>query len=171
MKAIEFDKLLVKVRKAVEICGRCDDCPYECPYGGKNNECPKKLHEDIELLLAAFSEQLEAAKAEKSEICQKVVVIEDERMYLEKRLKHLLQSETIRQFDAISPRGGDYERDISELDEIMKSTAQKEASEAIFKKIAKNCESDMSADELKKTIEAFDHLRQACKGVLTKAYW
>lgn len=167
MESKRFDELKEKVKTAVTTCGRCD----ECPYGGENDKCPKKLHRDVEVLLDAFDEQMKAIIAEKSDICRKVVDIENERMYLEKRLKHLLQSETIRKFDEISPRSGDYERDISDLDEMMKSSAQKEAAEAIFAKIAKNCENgDMSAEELKKHVEVFDHMRQACKGGFTRIY-
>lgn len=167
MESEKFDELMKKVKTAVTKCGRCD----ECPYGGENDECPKKLHKDIGALLDAFKEQMSAVIAEKNDICRKVVDIENERMYLEKRLKHLLQSETIRQFDAFSPRNGDYERDISDLDEMMKSSDQKRAAEAIFAKIAKNCEKDdMSADELKKHVEVFDHMRQACKGGFTRIY-
>lgn len=168
MERKKFDEIMEKVKTAVTKCGRCD----ECPYGSENDKCPKQLHKDVEVLLNAFKEQMQAVIAEKSDICRKVADIENERMYLEKRLKHLLQSETIRQFDAILTRGGAYERDISDLDEMMKSSAQKEAAEAIFAKIAKNCENDdMSAEELKKHVEVFDHMRQACKGLFTKMYW
>ena len=166
MERQEYDNLFEKVKTAVTTCGRCD----ECPYGGENNKCPKQLHRDVRTLIDAFDEQMQAVIAEKSDIARKVIAIEDERMYLEKRLKHLLQSETIRQFDAISPRGGDYERDIAELDEMIKGSAQKEAIDALFKKIAKNCENELSVDEIKKYAECFDHLRQVCKGLFTKMY-
>lgn len=167
MESKRFNEIMGKVKTALSVCNRCD----ECPYGDVNNECPKQLHGDVRTLIDAFDEQLQAVIAEKSDIARKVVAIEDERMYLEKRLKHLLESETIRQFDAISPRSGDYERDISDLDEMMKSSAQKEAAEAIFAKIVKNCENhNMSAEELKKHVEVFDHMRQACKGGFTRIY-
>lgn len=167
MESKKFDEIKEKIKAAMSVCNRCDECPYDKEVDG----CPRNLHRDVKTLVDGFDEQIQAVIAEKNDICRKVVDIENERMYLEKRLKHLLQSETIRQFDAISPRNGDYERDISDLDEMMKSSAQKEAAEAIFAKIARICENgDMSAEELKKHVEVFDHLRQACKGLFTKMY-
>lgn len=167
MESKRFNELMEKVKTAMSVCNRCDECPYDKEVDG----CPRNLHRDVKTLVDAFDEQMQAIIAEKNDICRKVVDIENERMYLEKRLKHLLQSETIRQFDQISPRNGDYERDISDLDEMMKSSAQKEAAEAIFAKIVKNCENhNMSAEELKKHVEVFDHMRQACKGGFTRIY-
>lgn len=167
MESKKLYELRKKVETAMSVCNRCD----ECPYGDVDNGCPKQLHRDVRTLIDAFKEQMSAVIAEKNDICRKVVDIENERMYLEKRLKHLLQSETIRQFDAISSRNGDYERDISDLDEMMKNSVQKRAAEAIFAQIAKNCEKDdMSAEEIKKHVEVFDHMRQACKGEFTRLY-
>lgn len=118
MENEKFEELMEKVKTAMSVCLRCDRCD-ECPYDKEDNGCPKQLHSDFRTLIYAFDEQMQAVIAEKSDIARKVIAIEDERMHLEKRLKHLLQSETIRQFDAISPRGGDYERDITELDEMI----------------------------------------------------
>ena len=166
MESKRFDELMEKVKIAGTVYPVCD----QCPYNGQNN-CLKSFHGDVRVLIDEFAERLKDEQAKVNNYIKESERMRIERDALERRLKHILQSETIRQFDAILTRGGDYERDISDLDEMMKSSAQKEAAEAIFAKIAKNCENDdMSAEELKKHVEVFDHMRQACKGGFTRIY-
>lgn len=166
MESKRFDELMEKVKTAGLAYPVCD----QCPYNGQNN-CLISFHRDVRVLIDEFAERLKDEQAKVNNYIKESEQMRIERDALERRLKHLLQSETIRQFDAISPRSGDYERDISDLDEMMKSSAQKEAAEAIFAKIVKNCENhNMSAEELKKHVEVFDHMRQACKGVFTRIY-
>lgn len=166
MENKKFEELMEKVKIAGSVYPLCD----QCQYNGKNN-CLKSFHRDVGVLIDEFAERLKDEQAKVNNYIKESEQMRIERDALERRLKHLLQSETIRQFDAISPRDGDYERDITELDEMIKGSAQKEAIDALFKKIAKNCENELSADEIKKHVECFDHLRQACKGLFTKMYW
>ena len=166
MENKKFEELMEKVKIAVSSYPLCD----QCPYNGQS-KCLISFHRDVKAVINGFAEKLEDEQATVNNYIKELEEMRIERDALERRLKHLLQSETIRQFDAISPRGGDYERDITELDEMIKGSAQKEAIDALFKKIAKNCENELSADEIKKHVECFDHLRQACKGLFTKMYW
>lgn len=166
MESKKFDELMEKVKIAGTVYPVCDQCPYN-----SQNNCLARFHGDVKVLIDGYAERLKDEQAKVYNYIKESEQMRIERDVLERRLKHLLQSETIRQFDAISPRNGDYERDISDLDEMMKSSAQKEAAEAIFAKIAKNCEKDdMSAEEIKKHVEVFDHMRQACKGEFTRLY-
>lgn len=56
------------------------------------------------------------AELEKAETKSEDTTIREERDLLETRLRHLLESETIRMFDEKDPRTHAYKRDISRLD-------------------------------------------------------